>query len=423
MNNKTIGKSETGSGVGLLIFISWLIYAVSYLGKVNYSANIAQIVDAYGISKTEAGMAPSFLFFSYGAGQVVNGLLCKKYNIRWMIFAGLFTSAVVNFAVALSLTPEHFWIVKWLWMINGIALSILWPTVIRLLSETLPHSALGKSSLVMGTTVATGTLVIYCLSAIFALFNSFKLAFFVAAIVQSVVSVLWAILYKRAVKSAKKEFSQEAKAQAQEDDGQNASSDKAEKKILMVTIGILCIYAIIVNLTKDGLTTWVPSILGETFGLSSSLSILLTLMLTFVAMFGNVGAWKMHKRIPDYVTHCFIVFSILCAFIAAIIASMSSNMIIFTLAGLIGVTFLTSSLNSLITSLFPVCMRGKVNSGMFAGVLNGFCYLGSTISSYGLGYVADNFGGWTSVFWLLIGLCVFASLLWCVYRYIKYKIS
>ena len=77
----------------LLIFLAWLVYATSYLGKVNYSANITQIIDYYSVTKTQAGTVPTFFFFSYGIGQVFNGVLCKKYNIKWMIFISLFISA------------------------------------------------------------------------------------------------------------------------------------------------------------------------------------------------------------------------------------------------------------------------------------------------------------------------------------------
>ena len=67
----------------LLIFLAWLIYATSYLGKVNYSANITQIIDFYSGIKAQAGTVPTFFFFAYGVGQVVNGLLCKKYNKQY----------------------------------------------------------------------------------------------------------------------------------------------------------------------------------------------------------------------------------------------------------------------------------------------------------------------------------------------------
>ncbi len=411
----TIIVSGKKDGTKLLIFMSWLLYTVSYLGKVNYSANITQIIDFYGISKTEAGIVPSFFFFAYGIGQIVNGLFCKKYNMKWMIFFSLFISSIINLIIAIT---KNFAIIKWLWMINGFVLSILWPTIVRLLSEMLPQRDLGKSSVIMGTPVATGTLIIYGLSSIFALFGMFKLAFYSAAVIDAIVVVLWLILYKRAVEEAKTERIKEITVLKRSDTEQKPIENTMGKSMIYIIICMLCVYAIIVNLTKDGLTTWVPSILKEEFATSDSLSILLTLTLPIVAIFGNIGALKTHNIISDYVTHCFAVFIILGGFIGSIIASITFKQMFFTLVGLIVVNFLASSLNSLITSIFPIFMRGKVNSGLMAGILNGFCYIGSTISSYGLGVVADNFG-WILVFWLLMGCCVFAGIIWCAYIYIR----
>ena len=54
------------------------------------------------------------------------------------------------------------------------------------------------------------------------------------------------------------------------------------------------------------------------------------------------------------------------------------------------------------TQLIPVlkCNAYGFGVGKVAGIMNGFCYLGSTISAYGLGSFADAFG-WESVFTLL----------------------
>ena len=47
-------------------------------------------------------------------------------------------------------------------------------------------------------------------------------------------------------------------------------------------------------------------------------------------------------------------------------------------------------------------LRDKANSGFIGGILNGCCYLGSTISSVGLGAIADAYGSWSPVFVLLL---------------------
>lgn len=412
---KNLTNQKTG-GAGLLIFLGWLMYSTSYLGKVNFSANITQIMDFYGVTKAEAGVVPTFLFFSYGIGQVVNGLLCRRYNMKWMIFSGLLISGIVNLIIAVS---SNFAIIKWLWLINGFSLSILWPTLVRLISETVSQKELAKSALILGTCVAAGTLIIYALSSVFALFNNFKLAFYVAAICGILVSVVWVLLYKRAVNMAKEQSNKEdVKKPEEKATEEKIEQTKNEKKIFFTSIYILCFCAIGVNLIKDGLSTWVPTILKEGYGITDSLSILLTLFLPVVSIFGNAFAIKMHKKIPDCVTHCFVFFSAMALFIGIIIGSMHIKQVLVVLVGLVTVAFFASSLNSLVTSIFPMFMRGRVNSGLFAGILNGFCYLGSTISSYGLGVIAENFG-WIAVFMVLIAFCVVVALIWCAYTLYK----
>ncbi len=66
----------------------------------------------------------------------------------------------------------------------------------------------------------------------------------------------------------------------------------------------------------------------------------------------------------------------------------------------------------------PNVYEKKINSGMFAEVLNGFCCLGGTISSYGLGIIADNFG-WTSVFLFLMEFCALVCIIWCGYVFYR----
>lgn len=416
MQQSTKEISNNKSQAILLIFLAWLVYTISYLGKVNYSANITQVIDFYGITKTQAGTVPTFFFFAYGIGQVFNGVFCKKYNIKWMIFISLFVSAAINLIIAVS---SNFSIMKWLWLINGFVLSILWPTLVRLLSEALPKKVLGTSSVVMGTTVAIGTLIIYGLSSIFAAFDKFKMSFYTAGIAVIAVAVIWVIFYNKAVSTAKSEKEQEGIVEeVKNDTPAKKKHGKADRRLLFASIYVLCFCAVGVNLIKDGLTTWVPSILKEEFLMSDSLSILLTLFLPILAVFGNAGALKMHEMIPDYVNHCTAVFAIIAAFICVIIGSLTLEIVSFMLVGLVIVNFFASSLNSLITSIFPLFMREKVNSGLFAGVLNGFCYLGSTISSYGLGVIADNFG-WTAVFWTLIGFCAVTFVVWIGYACLK----
>ena len=403
----SIYKANQQIGSSKLIFLTWLVYATSYLGKVNYSANITQIVDFYNVTKAEAGLVPSFFFFAYAIGQVVNGIFCKRYNIKRMVWISLTLSGLINLAVALS---TNFVIIKWLWMVNGFLLSVLWPTLIRLLSETLPSEHLGRSSVVMGTTVATGTLIIYALSSVYVAFDNFKLAFYTAAVALLAVSVVWLLLFDRAVGCVAKSAAEQG-VPVKETVPRKADT---RKRGAMATACMLCFCAVGTNFIKDGLTTWIPSILKEEGSMPDSLSILLALFFPIVAIPGNAFALWVHKKIPSYARHSLVLFACMAVLIVAVIGILPFKIVSAMLLGLVIVNLFASSMNSLVTGIFPMFMRQHLNSGKIAGILDGFCYLGSAVSAYGLGALADSFG-WNAIFGCMLGTCVVLALTCGVY--------
>ena len=68
------------------------------------------------------------------------------------------------------------------------------------------------------------------------------------------------------------------------------------------------------------------------------------------------------------------------------------------------VTCAMGGVNNVLTNIFPM-LYSKKNAGLIAGVLDGFCYVGSAITAFGLGGVADNYG-WNNVFYILISVCL-----------------
>lgn len=390
------------NGAILLIALCWLVYTCSYVGKVNYAANINQIMEFYSVNHNQAGLVSTLFFFSYGVGQILNGVLCKKYNIKWIIFASLTVSGIINLAVAVT---SNFILIRYLWCINGFVLAILWPTLIRLLAETLSQKDMAKASVIMGTTVAAGTFFVYGISAVFVALDAFKLSFYTAAFVLLGVALVWIFTVSKTVRSAKTEEEHRTPQPSQ----QVSAATTSRPSGLLTIVCMLAFYGIITNLIKDGLTTWVPSILKENYALDDALSIVLTLALPIVSVFGNAFAVKLHQKVPDFVFHSALVFLVSGTIIGGVIAGLSLDRFILTLTGFAVVCLLVSSNNSLITSIFPLFMKGKLNSGLIAGILNGFCYVGSTVSSYGLGWVADHFG-WSAVFWLLLLACAVACI-------------
>ena len=173
--------------------------------------------------------------------------------------------------------------------------------------------------------------------------------------------------------------------------------------------------AVATNFLKDGLTTWVPSILKEDFGLDNSLSIVLTLTLPILAIFGNLFALTLHKKIPNFVYQCGVVFFAAGIIILASLLAFEYKSVVPAVVSFALICFLVSSCNSLITSIFPLFMKDKLNSGLIAGIVNGFCYVGSTLSSWGLGLIADHHGWKEGVFPALLAVAIAVALIALVY--------
>ena len=396
-----------------LIWLCWLVYSCSYVGKVNFNANINLLQEYFEISDyAKIGMVGSLFFFAYGIGQVVNGLWCKRYNVKWMIFISLMISGSVNLIIPLLPSFEP---IKYLWVINGFSLSVLWPTLVRLLSETLSGKYMAKACITMGTTVAVGTFFVYGSSAVYATFTNFKASFFTGAAVMIGVALIWILSVSKITASVKERRSPEA---PQSTVAVSAAPSANNKKVIYLVICALALCGVATNLIKDGLGTWVPSIMKNMFGLDNSTSIILTLALPMVAIFGNALGVFVHKYIHDFVHQCAVMFFVSGAIIIAVIASVTYGAFLILLVGFSIVTLLISSCNSLITSIFPLFMKGKVNSGRIAGVLNGCCYLGSALSTYALSMIADNYG-WIAVFWTLLFVCAAIFALALVYSLLR----
>lgn len=383
------------NGAASLIVLCWVVYACSYLGKLNYAANITPIMAHYGVNHAQAGLVSSYFSATYAVGQVINGIFCRRYPLRQMVFAALAVSGGVNLAVAFA---PNFGMIRYLWMVNGFATSLLWPCLVRLLSESLSKKDLGKAVIAMGTTTATGTFAIYGISALFAVFDGFKWVFLLSAATVLAVAVYWYFAVNKRLAGIEKE---ERIGTEKEERKASGSPGKA----LLVCVCMLSLYGVFTNLVKDGLSGWVPSILKEEYGLGDSLSILLNLALPMVSMFGSALSVRAQKRIPDFVLLCGVLFGVAGVVLFGVTAGLEQGLLPVIFCGFAAVCLLMATCNSVITSMFPMFMKGKMNSGMLAGVLNGFCYLGSTASYYGLGALADHFG-WHAVFTVLTAVCL-----------------
>lgn len=390
-----------------LIFLCWLVYTSAYLGRYSYNANINPIMADYSVSHASAGLVTTFFFFAYGIGQVVNGVLCKYYNKKYVLSGALLLSALINLIVFFGV---KFPLLKYLWLVNGFAQSVLWSSLVLVLGRELEGQNLKKAVLVISTTTPVGTLLSYGLGSLLALSGNYPFSFLTGGIVLAAVAFVWLLSYGKLVGERSETPAEKEKAEP--------TSRKNSRKAMYPTVILLALFAVINNLIKDGLSTWVPSILKESYGLSDSLSVFLTLSLPVLGIFGAATAVALNKKIKDFISlsTVFFVSSGIMIFIVVVLLGTEEWLPVLICFGM--VSLLMSAINNVVTSMSPLYLRERLNSGRLSGILNGFCYLGSTISSYGLGVIADG-SGWSGVFKLFCWLCLGVVLAGGIYSMIR----
>ncbi len=397
------GKRGLSKG-GCLLILCWMVFAFSFICQLSYASTSTQIEGYFSVGHAETGAVMSFFYLAYGVGHVVNGLLCKKYPLRYVIFGAMAVTGLANFAIPM-LPAGAFAVHKYLWLVNGLVQSALWPSLIRLLSETLDDKELSKANVVMGTTVCTGTLLAYGGSVLFVSLGFFQGIFFTAGVIALCVAFVWLIAFPK-LTAGKAE-------NGQADMAEQALSVNAKKLPLAMWLflGAIALLAVCNNTIKEGLIVWMPAILRETYEIPDWSTLLLTMVLPLLGAFAVVVAVGLYNKIPNFFIELAILYGVSGGLLGVVLGLLSTNLLAVTVAGFGLVAMLMSAVNGVITSMIPLYMREKLgNSGMIAGVLMGFCYVGSTIASYGLGALAEG-SGWTAVLVLFIVLCAFSVLL------------
>lgn len=389
------GENKSSRGcVRLLLFLSWLVYTAANVGRMDYSASMVAVIEQTGATKNAAGLVASFFFFAYGVGQLVNGFLCHKYNTRIVIFASLLLAAAAN--VCLPFCPNVD-TMKWLWLVNGCVQSVLWSSLVKLQSEYLDDKDISKSILLMSTTTAAGTFAAYGLSALFVATVGWQPTFYTAGAILVVAAAGWFFGVGHVQKTLPKYEVKKAELPLSE-------NGRTTARPIYFALAFVFLFAVCNGFIKDGVTAWAPNLLKETYSLETYFSIILTLILPLISITGAYAAKLAHKRLPNDMLICGLFFATSGVVLGLITAfytyDLASTIIMFAF-----VACFMSAINNIIASSVPFRLRTVGKSGMFAGVINTFCYVGSTLSSYLLGALADG-KGWSAVILLL---CVISA--------------
>ena len=410
-------KNQTPAGrkdIKIFMLLCAVVYFCSYLTRLGYAAVMVEMISSEGFTRAGASTAVTALFIAYGAGQIISGYLGDRLAPQKMIFCGLLVSSGMNLLIPLCPTTGLMTLV---WMVNGFAQSMMWPPLVRIMAELLSEEDYKIAATRVNWGSSMGTIVIYLLAPVCITLSGWRLLFRFTAAIATLVAFIWIRSYgplrARLLEGVEKKTVRVGVVHAQ-----------AEKKLdgsAFTLLGIMMIAIVMQGSLRDGITTWMPSFIAESFDLGNSISILTSVALPiFTICVLQITAWLNKKIFPNELRCASVIFGT-GAIAMIILKTLGGSSFALSVAMLTVGAGCMHGVNQILICTVPKFFENTGKISLISGVLNSCTYVGSALSTYGLALVTDTFG-WdaTLVIWCVAAVIGTACCILNIKRWKKY---
>lgn len=372
-----------------------LTYFISYVTRINFGAVISEMVLATGMSKAALSTAVTGSFITYGAGQILSGILGDKLNPKKLIGWGLAVSACMNLLIPVCSAA---WQMTALWCINGVAQAFMWPPLVKIMTILFDTEGYKKATVNVIWGSSYGTIAVYLISPLLISLFGWKSVFIFCGICGSIMLLIWL----RSRFSVPRPQTEAA--------GKGNYCFLFSPLMISLMIAIVCMGAL-----RDGITTWMPSYIAETYNLSSVISILTGVILpVFSVLAIQVASALYRKKFENPVANATVLFgagAISALALTFLFNTSAATSVVFSAV----LTGCMHGVNLMLITMLPPYFKKYGNVSTASGVLNACTYIGSAISTYGIAVLSEKCG-WqvTLLTWLGIALLGTVLCLVCI---------
>lgn len=416
MLTKLSGKKQTG----IFTLLCCLVYFISYLTRMNYAACLGEIQTALDLPKSLVSLPVTACFISYGFGQLLCGFLGDRFAPRQMIFTGLLGTSLSNLIICMFPQIEVIIVV---WCLNGFFQSMLWPPLVRIMAEALTEDGYQKCCTQVSIASSVGSIFVYLMVPVCIGLSGWRTAFLLPALSGILVAATWFIGIGRLqgrqhIVRENNTLKQSEADKKKRETGSGVPRIHFASLFLQASLLPILLGIILHGMMRDGITTWMPVYIMETFGLSSSLSILTAVVLPVFSIFSIMFASALLRKIKNELLGASIlfaasgIFSLLLLFFFRSGPAVSITLMTLTAGCMYGV-------NLYLISRVPAHFSryGRVSS--ISGILNASTYIGSSLSAWLFGFLSERLG-WEAVIGVWVIVCL-SGLIACSAVVIRWK--
>ena len=388
---------ETKRRKQLIITMCVIGYTVSYLCRTNLSVAMYDILDAFSITRSQAGLMSTLYFWFYAGGQLVAGWLCTRRDPRDVVGLGLVMTITCNLLIGFA---GSYYMVLALWTLNGLALAMFWPPILQIATNWSEPEEYTRISIVLNLPTTVGFLIAWAgLGALNSVVR-WEWMFWLPSAVALVFGIFWMLQVKSSPQKAG--LSYRPKLPKAEGPREAPEAPVKSKLLACLLTGTMMAYGLVVIIqgcTKESINLWAPTLLqdvsaGENMLLVSAFTSLIPIFSTIGLLFTG---WLVRRFKGEQERVMMLLLAVGMAGGWTMVALRNSLIgVVLCIGTVLAVVY---GVNTILTTLLPLRFSYTGQSGALSSIFNFLSYVGATLGGLVSGLVADH-AGWQGVYWL-----------------------
>lgn len=356
----------------LILLVLYLSYTSIYIARVNLSIASPAFIKQNILDSAQIGMLGSCFFCVYALGRIVNGTLSDRQPPWRMLTIGLLVSGLSN--LVMSFLPPYTAMLLF-WMTNAYAQSMLWSSVLCVVTAVCRQDMAKKVTSVMVSSVAVGNLLGIVVNT--GLIEAFQVN--AAFLVPGIVTLLFGVLTFRMTRKVKTEA-------VTEKEHHSVFTLLKNKEILMINAT-----AMIHGVMKENISLWMAVYIVDTYLVDLTTSSYYILVIPMIGLAGRILYPFLFQLCKEKEHQVSLISFAVCAGASLLLCMGRTGIVLSVLA--LGVIYMAVSLiNTSLLSIYPLRYAKNGNTASVSGIMDFSTYFGAGISSAVYGIVIKYFG-------------------------------
>lgn len=377
----------------LIFIITYIAYTAIYIARVNLSIAGPGLRELDIINEAQLGFLAGIFSTVYSVGRLLNGGLSDKKAPWVMLTTGLLVSSAAN--ILIGFLPPYIGIFL-LWTTNAYAQSMLWSSVLCVVSALYEKKEAKKKTSLMVTSVAMGNILGIIINTFFISAFGVRFAFIVPGILTLVLGFLVCIATK------------EIKAPAQTAEKKHISIGKllGDRELLGMIVP-----AMMHGVMKENVTVWMAIYIFDKFMVDLKDSSFYILLIPVIGFVGRMMYSFVYKICGEKENTVSVIGFAGCIIASILLFVPGIGMSVAVVA--LGVIYAAASMiNTSMLSIYPMRFVKTGNVASVSGIMDFVTYFAAGVASGIYGVVIKNFG-YSPMFisWIVISL-ISIILLW-----------